>query len=132
MSRYLSVAGLLPTKGFRLYTNSIKTDGTTFLKFSLTAYSSLHAKIMVSFANYTEGSELTLLAGAGVDKILSSGAYVLKNNNFDIYHSGLSVYVKLSSSQTNNMLSVYANVPYTLVDGINVTGFSTINKTVVV
>ena len=24
------VAGLLPTKGFRLYTNSIKTDGTTF------------------------------------------------------------------------------------------------------
>lgn len=126
------MAGLLPTKGFKLYINSIKTDGTTFLKFSLTAYSSLHAKIMVSFANYTEGTELTLFAGAGVDKILSSNAYVLKDNNFNIYHSGLNVYVKLSSSQTNNMLSVYANVPYSLVEGVDVSGFSTINKTAIV
>ena len=126
------MAGLLPTKGFKLYINSIKTDGTTFLKFSLTAYSSLHAKIMVSFAKYTEGTELTLFAGAGVDKILSGGAYVLKNNNFEIYHSGLAVYVKISSSQTNNMLSVYANVPFSLVEGVNVSGFSTINKTAIV
>ena len=123
------MAGLLPTRGYKLYINSIKTDGTTFLKFSLTAYSSLHAKIMVSFANYTDGTELTLFAGAGVDKILSSSAYVLKDNNFNIYHSGLNVYVKLSSSQTNNMLSVYANVPYSLVEGIDPSGFSTISKT---
>ena len=120
------MAGLLPTKGFELFTNRINTSGSTYIRFSMTAYTSLHAKILVSNANYEKGNEMTLFAGIGASSVLNIYPYVITDSSFKVFYDGMAIFVRLTTTQSNNMFSIYSNMPYSIVSGVDTSGMSTV------
>ena len=69
---------------------------------------------------------MTLFAGIGASSVLNIYPYVITDSSFKVFYDGMAIFVRLTTTQSNNMFSIYSNMPYSIVSGVDTSGMSTV------
>ena len=65
---------------------------------------------------------MTLFAGMGDSSVLNIYPHVITDSSFKVFYDGMNIFVRLITTQTNNMFSIYSNMPYSIVSGVDTSG----------